>query len=313
MPSTRCDGNQNYLIWYNFQSQIDNCSLTHHERKKFPENIWKKTFPSILTCVTYVLSKHLRLFVLLLLFFFNVFVIKENNSYLIIMTNRFTIVNENRDQILLSPSLKEKIAKKQQQQNANKNENLNNSRSAESSTKSSNAVFTESGTDSYSSIYPELPSFDSSPTPQQIQEKYQLSAPDVPSQSSQYLNFNSGFDPSFLLLELRNEYERKLQQYQMLWRKNLEDMDRLNKDLLKKNKELFSNEMKRIDNVMLKKHFNTPSAVGNVRVQPCKEVEDKLIRCFELNEKKSLLCGNLIREFADCVDKARLETLKEKK
>lgn len=230
------------------------------------------------------------------------------------MTNRFTIVNENRDQILLSPSLKEKIAKKQQQQNANKNENLNNTKSTESSMKSSNAAFTESGTESYSSMYPELPAYDSSPTAQQIQEKYQFSsAPDMPPASSQYSNFNSGFDPSFLLLELRNEYERKLQNYQMLWRKNLEDMDRLNKDLLKKNKELFSNEMKRIDNVMLKKHFNTPSSAGNVRVQPCKELEDKLIRCFEINEKKPLLCGHLIREFADCVDKSRLETLKEKK
>ncbi|OTF73829.1 hypothetical protein BLA29_009344 [Euroglyphus maynei] len=129
-----------------------------------------------------------------------------------------------------------------------------------------------------------------------------------------YSNFYQGFEPNFLLLELRSEYERKLQHYQMMWRKNLDEMDRLNKDLMKKNRELLGTEVKRIDDSVLKKHFDgsTLGKMNEPLEQPCKQMEEKLIRCFEMNGKKSLLCNQYVREFSKCIDEARLKMLQQK-
>ncbi|XP_027199049.1 coiled-coil-helix-coiled-coil-helix domain containing 3 [Dermatophagoides pteronyssinus] len=237
------------------------------------------------------------------------------------MTNtRFTIINDDRDQIRISKSLREKMARQKQQNLASStNADIPNKTPGDELITPITNTFTtgsnQSGSISNSNIYPELPSL---PKPDAQENVYNHMFEEFPKPINKsqhpHSNFYSGFDPNFFLLELRSEYERKLQSYQMMWRKNLEEMDRLNKDLMKKNRELMGTEMKRIDDSVLKKHFDGQALnkSDEPRQQPCKEVEEKLIRCFEINGKKSLLCSQYVREFSQCIDDARLKLIQQK-
>ena len=236
---------------------------------------------------------------------------------------RFTIVNDNRDQILISKSLRDKMTRQKQQQNltsSSTNADIPIKTPVTEPIKPNTNTFTASSDPSrgvsYPTIYPELPSLPTHDAQQNVHnqtldefEKLTHNKPQQP-----YPNFNPGFDPNFLLLELRGEYERKLQHYQMMWRKNLEEMDRLNKDLIHKNRQLMATEVKRIDDIVLKKHFDGTvlDKKDGPREQPCKEVEEKLIRCYEINGKKSLLCSQYVREFSHCINEARLKMLLQK-
>ncbi|KAF7493054.1 hypothetical protein SSS_08196 [Sarcoptes scabiei] len=222
---------------------------------------------------------------------------------------KFTIINDD-DSIRISKSLQEKIIKKQQHQQQNqslsgKNDDMkfdppkSNSRSDFESLPQSQPV--------YPSLYPELPknAEHSSGDDFRSPSNYHLETMTPSSISRGY------FDPNFLLLELRNEYERKLHQYQMRWHQNINEMDRLNRELINKNRDLMSTEIKRIDDAVLKKHFptNKKSIVPNELL--CKELEDKLLRCLEMNGKKSLNCSKFFHEYSRCIEESRLKLLQQ--
>lgn len=245
-------------------------------------------------------------------------------------SSRFTIVNENAGNILMSKTLRDQIKSKEQQllqrQQSQKDVPSSTIESKSKQDLTSSIQKNDSITnENYPSIYPELPSLPATPQPpsnqnrfdftnqnqftRQQNETFQQQIPVTPNVPS---NFGAAFDPNYLLLELRGEYESKLQQYQNMWRQNLEKMDRLNKDLLKKNNEMFSNEVKRIDASLLQKHFDLPGQKDGIREQPCKETEDKLLRCYQVNGKKTLHCSKLVQDFVTCIDQTRMDMLKQK-
>lgn len=110
------------------------------------------------------------------------------------------------------------------------------------------------------------------------------------------------FDSGAHLFALRGEYERKLQQYQQVWRSRFEELDHLNEQLFKLNSDKFAKEVSRVDERFFKNH--------QTYEVPCKSSESRIINCYTLNAKKPLLCADEVKKFSECVEKTRLQVLK---
>lgn len=101
---------------------------------------------------------------------------------------------------------------------------------------------------------------------------------------------------------LHGKYERKLQQYQHSWRARWESLNALNEKLFKLNSEKFANQVRQAEEKYFKGHV--------VYEQPCVQHESRVINCFSLHAKKPLLCNEEVKKFSDCIQQARLGTLK---
>lgn len=100
---------------------------------------------------------------------------------------------------------------------------------------------------------------------------------------------------------LRGEYERKFHIYQVLSQAKFDELNSLNKEMHKKYGELLAKEVKKVDELYFKK--------PNVYESPCGAQELMILECYKNNPKQTLRCSGHVKEFAACIDRARLSVL----
>lgn len=104
---------------------------------------------------------------------------------------------------------------------------------------------------------------------------------------------------------IRGEYERKFHLYQSFSQAKFDELNNLNKEMHKRCGELLSKEVAKVDELYFKKTSSYES--------PCVKQEEKIVECYRNNPKKPLLCSSEVKKFAECIEKARLNTLKANK
>jgi len=213
--------------------------------------------------------------------------------------SRYTVLNSDNDNIYISKSLLNKLAQQQQQpqsQQSSTSESIPDggsvppSSAKKSSTPEFNTDTFHGSTGAAFATFGQPSSASSDSMPSSI--------------DPEYIAKHAHFDSSANLYALRGEYERKLQQYQQIWRSRFDELEGLNEQLFKLNSEKFAKDVSRVDERYFKNSANV------FFDGPCKSEESAVIQCLNSSGKKPLLCSEEVKQFSACIDKSRIDVLK---
>lgn len=98
---------------------------------------------------------------------------------------------------------------------------------------------------------------------------------------------------------IHGEYEKKFLQCQQFWRQKWIELERINRNLNKTSSTKLENELDRLGKL-----------TKDVQ-KPCENIELDLINCYEINRKKTLLCSDQAKKFAQCIELYRWKLLKQ--
>lgn len=110
--------------------------------------------------------------------------------------------------------------------------------------------------------------------------------------------------PQIPLVGLHAEYDRKLAEYQHQWREQWERLNELNQELFRGRRDQLNHEVDRVESTILRKHY--------LKESPCKELEETVLRCYQVHNNKPLFCGELVQQLSRCVEQARFDQLRHK-
>eukprot|EP00095_Tigriopus_kingsejongensis_P008198 maker-scaffold895_size84271-snap-gene-0.22 protein:Tk08198 transcript:maker-scaffold895_size84271-snap-gene-0.22-mRNA-1 annotation:"coiled-coil-helix-coiled-coil-helix domain-containing protein mitochondrial" len=110
-------------------------------------------------------------------------------------------------------------------------------------------------------------------------------------------------DPSLSALKVRAEKEEELRQVEDYWQSRLRETRNHQLKATAINEENFHSTIEAVERLFLKS-----------RQSPiCQEAKHAVLQCYKQNPKQSLKCSQEVRNFAQCIDSARLNSLNSRK
>ncbi|XP_068982892.1 MICOS complex subunit MIC19 [Bombus flavifrons] len=123
---------------------------------------------------------------------------------------------------------------------------------------------------------------------------------DIPANAG-YPTYHRQLTPTALQIQQQEEQEfRKQSNY---WQQRLQKLKQKHAEI----KEIFNAEYKKAAEQLYIDGKERVDIDGTV--QPCKDISEKVIKCYQDHPKEILKCSTLVEEFSNCVDQRRARVI----